>query len=143
MGPSSKTADFLKRFYELIDSDRFEEAMQMIAPDATLRFANHAPVTGRTSIALMLGVLRDSLDGMRHQLVTILDGDLPIVAYELIVTYRRRDGRQITIPAAVVCEIADGFFSDLRVYIDLAPVWAETSALPNERGRVGPIRDKD
>lgn len=43
---------------------------------------------------------------------------------EAKVSYRRKDGRQVTVPVVSVLERKDNLVSSLRIYLDVAPVYA-------------------
>lgn len=58
----------------------------------------------------------------------MLDGNLPTVTFEVLVTFFRKDGSRITIPGAVVCTIEDGLFIDQRIYADISPVFAPVAS---------------
>jgi hypothetical protein len=47
-------------------------------------------------------------------------------AVEADVTYERTDGREVHVPAVTICRFdQDGLINDYRIFIDLAPLFAD------------------
>ena len=64
---------------------------------------------------------------MRHELVeTFEKGDATVV--EADVTYTRKDGREVTVPVVTIYRAAGELIDDYRIFIDLAPVFADAQA---------------
>ena len=68
---------------------------------------------------------RDGLDdGLRHDMQHFFHQDDTHLA-EALVTYTRRDGSLVTVPAMSVFHTrADGLIDSYRIYVDLAPLYA-------------------
>jgi ketosteroid isomerase-like protein len=96
-----------------------------LAPDAVMRFGNADPVHGRQGCREALAAFYDTIGGLRHDISEQWEhGDATIV--EALVTYTRRDGRDVEVPVVTIYRTnADDLIADYRVYIDLAPVFAE------------------
>ncbi|MGZ4299637.1 MAG: nuclear transport factor 2 family protein [Solirubrobacteraceae bacterium] len=95
-----------------------------LAPDVVMRFANEEPVYGREGCREALAPFLARIEGLRYDLVELWEhGEATIV--EANVTYRRTDGREVTLPTVTIYRTgADDLISDYRVYADVAPVFA-------------------
>jgi ketosteroid isomerase-like protein len=96
-----------------------------LAPDAVMRFGNAEPVRGRSACRDALAAFYDTINGLHHQIVEqFVHGSVTIV--EAVVTYTRTDDRQVEVPVVTVYRTnPEDLISDYRVYIDLAPVFAD------------------
>jgi ketosteroid isomerase-like protein len=96
-----------------------------LAEDAVMRFGNADPVRGRQACRDALAAFYEMIDGLSHDLVEQWELDGVTIA-EANVTYTRKDGRRVTVPVVTIYRTNDGdVISDYRVFIDLAPVFAE------------------
>jgi ketosteroid isomerase-like protein len=97
-----------------------------LAPDAVMRFGNADPVHGREACRDALAGFYDMIGGLRHEISDQWKhGDATIV--EATVTYTRQDGRDVAVPVVTIYRTnVDDMIADYRVYIDLAPVFAES-----------------
>lgn len=96
-----------------------------LAKDAVMRFGNADPVYGRQACRDALQTFYDVIGGLRHDIVEQWEqGRATIV--EATVTYSRKDGRDVAVPVVTIYRINDhDLIDDYRVFIDLAPVFAE------------------
>jgi ketosteroid isomerase-like protein len=96
-----------------------------LAPDAVMRFGSADAVHGREACRDALASFYELIEGLRHDVVAQWDpGDASIV--EAKVTYTRKDARRVTVPVVTIYRTDDAdLIADYRVYIDLAPVFAE------------------
>lgn len=115
--------DFDKLFAS-IDAMDTESFIDFIAEDCTFCFGSSPPVTGRTAIRAAVNDFFSMLTGLRHDLHRTMAGESGI-AYEGEVTYTRHDGSKIGVPFCNVFEIEERKINKYRIYIDLAPLFAE------------------
>ena len=96
-----------------------------LAEDVVMRFGNAEETQGRQVARDGLAAFYELIDGVSHALreqwlihpATIVESD---------VTYTRKDGRAVTVPCVTIYRTdSEDLISDYRVYIDLAPVFAE------------------
>lgn len=103
------------------DTDRFG---RFLTDDAVFRFGSAPPVTGRAAICEAVGAFYATIRELRHELInTLASGD--VLACEGEVTYMRHDGSEITLPFTNVFELDGERFAGYRIYIDIAPLYAE------------------
>ena len=97
-----------------------------LAPDAVMRFGNAEPVHGREACRDALAGFYDTISGLRHEIAEQWQQDSATIV-EATVTYTRTDGRDVPVPVVTIYRTnADDLIADYRVYIDLAPVFAES-----------------
>ena len=109
-----------------IDSMEPDRFAQHLSPDATMRFGNAPPVRGRDAIRDAWASFCETLDGVHHDIVEQWHaGDATIV--EASVTYTRKDHSRITVPVATIYRARGELIDDYRIFVDLAPLFAEGS----------------
>jgi hypothetical protein len=68
----------------------------------------------------------ETVDGVRHELVeTFEKGNATVV--EADVTYTLKDGREVTVPVVTIYRASGELIDDYRIFIDVAPVFAEAA----------------
>ncbi|HWE34181.1 MAG TPA: nuclear transport factor 2 family protein [Solirubrobacteraceae bacterium] len=119
MNAPPETVAWLQRYYALLDSARVREALdEFLSRDCTIRLGNGPPVDFVTE-ARRMGTL---VKGVRHELLTVLEGDDGTLACELKITYVKHDGTEVMLPGALFARIADGRFVEQRAYVDQTPL---------------------
>lgn len=107
---------------DTMEPDRFA---QHLAEDVTMRFGNAPPIHGREACRETWAGFCETVDGVAHDVVAQWEvGDATIA--ETNVTYTRKDGRDVTVPVVTIYRPGGGApIRDYRVFIDLAPVFAD------------------
>jgi limonene-1,2-epoxide hydrolase len=108
-----------------IDSMAPDRFVAHLAEDVDFRFGNAEPVHGRAAVGAVWGGFCETVDGVHHDLVAQWDAGDAVIA-ESDVTYTRKGGGQVTVPVVTIYRPADGLIQDYRVFIDLAPLFAES-----------------
>ncbi|MCK5325873.1 MAG: nuclear transport factor 2 family protein [Woeseiaceae bacterium] len=113
-----------KKLFASIDAMDTESFLSFIAEDAIFRFGSTPAVQGRAGIRAAVESFFASFVALRHDLQRLVaDGDAVVCEGE--VTYTRHDGSNITLPFANIFEVDGGLISVYRIYIDIAPLFAE------------------
>ncbi|GII84532.1 hypothetical protein Ssi03_25220 [Sphaerisporangium siamense] len=116
--------DVARRVFRAVDTFDPEEFTRLLADDATLVFGNAEPLAGRAAITAGLRTFFSTIGGLRHRVVRNWQVDADTIA-ETEVTYRRLDGKDVSVPAISIWHTRDdGLISDYRIFVDLAPVYA-------------------
>jgi ketosteroid isomerase-like protein len=98
---------------------------------ASLQFGNADPIVGRDAIEAAIAQFFEGFQTLRHEdRGTRLAGDTLII--EARVTYKRHDGREVSIPAVTIFHLAGAaagepakpLADECRIYVDLAPLYA-------------------
>ncbi|GAA1310439.1 nuclear transport factor 2 family protein [Saccharothrix xinjiangensis] len=116
--------DFVQRVFEIVDARDAAGFAALFAPDGRIVFGNGAPMTGPDEVEVGVRAFFGTIAGLAHRVEREWQvGDDTVI--DLVVTYRRLDGGEVVVPAAVIwTRDADGLFRDYRVYFDLAPLYA-------------------
>ncbi len=110
--------------FEDIDSMEPDRFAAHLAENVVMRFGNAPPVEGRQVCRDTWAEFCQGLDGVSHELVeTFHEGNA--TAVEASVTYTRKDGRRVTVPVATIYRESGGLIDDYRIFIDLAPLFAD------------------
>ena len=122
-GDETEDVNF-KKLFASIDAMDTESFLRFIHKDATFRFGSSPAVTGHAEIRAAVEGFFSSFAALQHDLQKLIaDGDA--VACDGEVTYTKHDGSKITLPFVNVFEIDGGLISVYRIYIDIAPLFAE------------------
>lgn len=106
-----------------IDSMVPEAFTRHLAEDVTMRLGNAAPLLGRAACLEAWAGFCQIVDGVQHDVAhQWQDGDTTIV--EASVTYTRKDGVKVCVPACTVYRASGGLIDEYRVYFDVAQVFA-------------------
>ncbi|MFI6642574.1 nuclear transport factor 2 family protein [Streptomyces sp. NPDC050504] len=109
------------RDIDTFDPDRF---VAHLTEDVVFRFANAPELTGRPAVRQGVADFFATITGLSHHLLRVWEeGDTVIVQTE--VTYTRTDGKEVTVPNADILTFRGDKARDWRIYIDLAPVYAD------------------
>jgi ketosteroid isomerase-like protein len=115
----------LTSLFAAFDRGDIDGYLEYLAPDASLRFGNAEPIHGRAAIKESLQEFCKVFNRIRHDHVATWRGP-DGAAVEADVTYERIDGREVHVPAVTICRFDEhGLVGDYRVFIDLAPLFAE------------------
>ena len=114
---------FVDRLFAAIDRKDVVAFAEFLTEDATFRFGSAPPVTGRAAVQSAVAAFFASIDGLSHS-ITHICGDASTMACEGEVCYRRLDGREVIVPFVDVFECTDGQISAYKIYIDIAPLYA-------------------
>ena len=113
-----------EKLFVSIDAMDTEGFLGFVAEDCTFRFGSSPPITGRAGIRASVNDFFSMFAALRHDLHRVVaDGNG--IACEGEVTYTRHDGKRFTVPICNIFEAEGGLISLYRIYIDMAPVFAE------------------
>jgi ketosteroid isomerase-like protein len=105
---------------DAFDPDKF---VAHLTPDATFRFANADPVTGRAAVKEAVAGFFSSIAGLTHHILNVYEVGDTVIA-KIDVEYRRLDGKSVTVPNADILVFDGDLVSDWQIYIDVTPVYA-------------------
>jgi ketosteroid isomerase-like protein len=115
--------DWLRDYYDDVDNMRLEAFVDRHTDDVVVRFGNNPPAVGKDEVRQAIGYFWTLIGGLRHDFLHVYaEGDTTIV--ESDIEYTRTDGGHVTVPCTSVLHRANGLVDELRVYLDLAPVFA-------------------
>ena len=109
--------------YANVDAMRLDEFVAGLAPDVEVVVGNNPAMNGRQAVKEGIGHFFSTIAGLSHHFVNVVEGQ-GLTFLEAKVDYRRKDGRQVTVPVVTVLERKGELVSSLRIYFDVAPVYA-------------------
>lgn len=113
----------MKELFGTVDAMDAHGFSRYFTHDAHFRFGNAPTLTGRDAIASSIEGFFSNLDGLRHEILDVWEQD-DVVISEVEVTYTRKDGSEVHLPAATIARCKDGLMSDYRIYMDINPLFA-------------------
>lgn len=114
----------LNALFSAIDSLDTSAFLGFLAEDARFRFGSNPYVSGHDAIRDAIDGFFGTIAGCEHRLLNTLQADDTLVC-EGEVTYQRRDGSSLCLPFTNVFETRDDLIHDYKIYIDIAPLYAE------------------
>ena len=114
------------------DVDRLDPALLLrwYVEDASFRFAGHPPVIGKAAISEMLSGFFGTIAAMHHARTGVWIGrDGKSAVWEAEVSFTRREGSVVVLPAMSALRLADGLVRDFRFVMDPAPIYAADAAI--------------
>jgi ketosteroid isomerase-like protein len=115
--------DYASEVYKAVDSKDEQQMARFLTENCTFVYANSEPVVGRANIAEASKNFMALIADVKHQLLDVWAVDDVIVS-RLEVTYTRKDGSTLTVPAVTIWRVRNKQIDDYRIYIDVAPLFA-------------------
>lgn len=113
----------IRELFRTIDSMNAEAFAAFLTEDAVFQFGNWPAVAGRAGAREAVAQFFGTIAGLAHEIIGIWqDGD--VVTCRLQVTYTRRDGGKVGVPAADILQFRGEQIADYRIYIDITPLYA-------------------
>jgi hypothetical protein len=109
--------------YANIDAMRLNEFAEVLAPDVKVVVGNNPAMNGRQAAKEGIGYFFSTIKGLKHHLVNVVEGN-GLTFLEANVEYLRKDGKTVTVPVVTVLERSSDLVTSLRIYFDVAPVYA-------------------
>jgi len=110
--------------FAAIDAKDGAAFVAYLTEDAVFRFGSAPPVQGRDAIQAAVEGFFGTIGGCSHNITNSLRQDDTLVC-EGVVTYTRHDGSEIAVPFTDVFEYSGDLIAHYKIYIDVAPLYAE------------------
>jgi ketosteroid isomerase-like protein len=113
-----------KTVFGAVDEQDLLRLGGLMAEDVRFVMGNGEPLVGEEAVLAGNAVFFTMVKGLRHALLhEWAVGGVTIAETE--VTYLRLDGKEVSVPAVTIWEVDEaGLITDLRVFIDQAPLFA-------------------
>ena len=121
------TIDQLTDYFAAMQAKGLPRLGEYYAEDITLTFANAPTVTGRKAVLAQMTTLLGKVESLAHPLINVWQEDDGVVVFEVASVWRFPDGAEATINACSIFTVADGKFTDQRIYVDNSPIDAYLS----------------
>lgn len=120
-----ETLEWIKGYYELLDTGRLDECDRYFTPDATLKIAHLPELAGYETIDRVMrgGMQNPTVKSIVHDVKHAWEEDDGVVIFEVVARYTLTDGREIDVPGVVIGEVSDGRFRSQRISADLSPIF--------------------
>ena len=128
MSASQATRDLLVEYYAAMESNDPRRYGAYYSDEMTLTFGNSPTITGRENIVAAFTEVLSRVQSLHHDLVNVSEQADGVVVYESVGRWNLFDGTQVSINACTVLTIADGRFTDQRIYVDNAPLFTALDA---------------
>ena len=119
--------EWVEAMYTALDTKDVDAFVAQLTPGAAVQFGNGPAIAGKVAIRDAFGEFFDAIDTMSHAFTSQLRVDDTLVIEE-IVTFTRRDGVSVVIPAATICELTEGKADRVQTYIDVSPLFPRGDA---------------
>lgn len=113
----------MEDLYVVVDSMDAAGFAAKFTSEGRLDFGNADTVKGPQEIEKMIERVFAKLGGVKHEVVGLWRVD-DVIFCDLRVTYTRKDGSSVTLPAATLSVMDGDQFASYRVYVDMAPLAA-------------------
>jgi ketosteroid isomerase-like protein len=117
--------DWVKNYFADVDTLDVDRFLSWLTDDIVVQWANADPYVGKEQVGGAIGGFYEFIDGMQHELLQVyrgLDGE---AIAEANVFYTRKDGQRVRVRAMTALRQAGELISELRVYLDTAPVFEQ------------------
>lgn len=124
MNAGDSLASRLDSLFAAIDSKDTAAFLDFLAEDALFRFGSNPELCGHEAIRAGVDGFFASIAGSSHLMKNVLDKGSTVVV-EGDVTYTRHDTSELTLPFVNVFELDGERIAHYKIYIDIAPLYAE------------------
>ena len=119
-----RVSRFLESYFAAMETNEPALYSAYYADNIQLVFGNEAPISGRDAVVEAFDSVLGRVRSLHHDLVNVWTGSDGVVIFESIGSWHLVGGRSVSVPACSVFTIHDDLFTDLRIYVDNAPVFA-------------------
>jgi len=116
------TVDLLTDYFNAMEVKDLDRLGAYYADGITQTFANAPMITGRDTVIARTVDLLGKVKSLAHPLINVWQEDDGVVIFEVTSVWHFHDDTVIKINACSVFTIADGRFTDQRIYVDNDPV---------------------
>jgi len=124
MHAAARPEGFLDGVFQAIDAMDADRFVSFLTEDGEFRFGSAPAVTGREAVGAAVQAFFASISGLSHSVTRVWRDDASL-ACEGEVCYQRHDGSEVAIPFVDVFELQDDLISSYKIYIDIAPLYAQ------------------
>ena len=116
------TIDLLTDYFQAMEAKDFDRLGAYYADDITQTFANAPTIAGRDTMLARMRDLLGKVMSLTHPLINVWQEDEGVIIFEVISVWHFHDDSVIKINACSIFTLADGKFTDQRIYVDNAPI---------------------
>lgn len=121
----SKQPAWVAPLFGAIDAKNTTSFLEFLSEDASFRFGNGEPITGRSNIKAAVEAFFASIRSSRHDVKSTWSTPQASACHGTV-TYTRHDGGTVTLPFAnAMYHQDDGKINDYLIHIDIAPLYED------------------
>ena len=121
---SEANFQWLQDMYAVIDQKDVKAWRTFLAEDAIMKYANNPLVEGADQIIESISYFFNSIQGLNHSFVQVLEYEPNTFFIEWSVTYIRLDEKVVVLPATTLIKKNNqNLMTELKVFIDVAPIY--------------------
>jgi ketosteroid isomerase-like protein len=114
--------DWVKDYYAAVDSMNMEKYLSFHTDDIKFRFGSNPTTTGKDAVVQGLSQLWGALESLSHTMTGLWQID-NVTIVEADVTYTRKDGKVVVLPAASILRREGDLVNDMRINMDINPLF--------------------
>jgi hypothetical protein len=115
-----------REYFDDVDNMRLDAWIARHSDDVVVRFGNNPPAHGKSEVSTNIAHFWTMIDGLKHTFVNQWEIDDTAIV-EADIDYTRKDGGVVSVPCTTILHRSDDLVDQVRVFIDLAPVFAEST----------------
>jgi len=124
-GFSGEKFDIVKKMFLAGEAMNVENFVKFYTDDALYQFSNFPIAYGPQGIRDSSGGFLEKCEGVHHHIKNMWETEDGTVIVEMEVTYIRHDGKVFTLPCCDTIRFAGDKVKELRIYMDISPVFAD------------------
>lgn len=117
--------EIVRKMFLAGEAMNVENFVKFYTDDALYQFSNFPVVYGPEGIKQASVEFIKTVEGLHHHIVNMWETSDGTVVCEMEVTYVRFDGRISTLPCCDTIRFEGDKVKELRIYMDISPVFAE------------------
>ncbi|MCL1470592.1 nuclear transport factor 2 family protein [Argonema antarcticum] len=123
-GSSGEMSNLVRQLFKAGESMNIDNFVKFYANDGLYQFSNFPIVYGPQGIREASGEFIKTVEKVIHHIKNMWEIGEDTVVCEMEVTYIRFDGKVFTLPCCDTILIKGGKIQELRIYMDISPVFA-------------------
>ena len=116
-------SEIVTRAFAAVEANDVNGYVALFTDDAFYKAANFDPVIGPDGIRKFAAPVMEMFEKVTHDVVGMWEDGNTVIA-EVMLTYRRRDAKVVTVPCVDVIKLRGDKIASLQAYVDLSPAFA-------------------
>lgn len=113
---------WIEGMFHALDANGVPGLFPYLTEDVRFRFASYPEGSGREAFAAAWGGMSADVASLNHDLAEVWEVPGAVICRGEV-TYRLRDGREVTVPFANVLYLRDGLICRYLIYVDASAVF--------------------
>lgn len=117
------TEKWLHDLFCAIDAKNASGFSSFLTEDVQFHFGNMTPIKGRAAVQATVEAFFQSISSLRHTVHEHWTQGATVVCRGTV-TYRRLDGKEVSVPFANITKRTREQVHDYRIFVDVSPLYA-------------------